>query len=96
MLEPEFTPAFTRDVKRMKRRHAKVVLLREVMDLVLDDTIDSRSELGRRHRAHRLKGEWHGAHECHIANAGDWLLVWKTGNGIAVFLRTGTHKDIFG
>lgn len=94
MLEPELSPAFTRDVRRVKRRHVNTRLLQEVM--ILDDTTSSRSELRRRHCAHRLKGEWRGASERHVASAGDWLLVWKTGNGLAVFLRTGTHEEIFG
>ncbi|WP_210338794.1 type II toxin-antitoxin system mRNA interferase toxin, RelE/StbE family [Actinomyces sp. HMT897] len=80
----------------MKRRHASTRLLQEVMDLILDDTTSSRSELRRRHRAHRLKGEWRGASECHVASAGDWLLVWKTESGLAVLPRTGTHEESVG
>ena len=45
---------------------------------------------------HRLKGNFSGAYECHVANIGDWLLVWQTGNGIAFFARTGKHDEIFG
>lgn len=44
---------------------------------------------------HDLKGKWAGAKECHIANFGDWLLVWQVSGDIAVFLRTGTHEEIF-
>ena len=30
----------------------------------------------RRHRAHTLTGDLNGVLECHIGNAGDWLLLW--------------------
>ena len=41
------------------------------------------------------KPEWLGSHECHVANAGDWLVVWRADNKLAVFQRTGSHDDIF-
>jgi mRNA interferase YafQ len=44
---------------------------------------------------HRLKGEWAESYECHVANIGDWLVVWLETDGLAVFLRTGTHDEIF-
>ena len=40
---------------------------------------------------HDLKGDWSGSQGCHVANAGDWLVVWREGNGLAVFQRTGSH-----
>lgn len=52
-------------------------------------------ELRRRYRMHSLKGNWAGAKECHVANAGDWLLIWITSKTHAYFLRTGTHDDLF-
>ncbi|MEG2477431.1 MAG: type II toxin-antitoxin system YafQ family toxin [Gordonibacter sp.] len=42
-----------------------------------------------------LKGAWSGSNECPVANAGNWHLVWKTGNGLAVFQRTGSHDELF-
>ena len=44
---------------------------------------------------HTLTGKWTGSNECHIANAGDWLVIWKTGNGLAAFQRTGSHDELF-
>ncbi len=44
---------------------------------------------------HTLKGMWAGNYECHVANAGDWLVIWKVGNGLAVFDRTGSHDELF-
>lgn len=46
---------------------------------------------------HPLKGEWDGHRECHIG--GDFLLVYMLGVGAPpgqiVFVRTGTHSDLF-
>lgn len=44
---------------------------------------------------HALKGNWSGSNECHVANAGNWLVIWRTGNGLAVFQRTGSHDELF-
>lgn len=95
-LTPEHTPAFLRDVKRLKKKHVDTSPLAEVIRLVCENTPESRSELRRRHNMHSLRGEWAGSEECHVANAGDWLCVWMTGDGLAVFERTGTHEEIFG
>lgn len=65
------------------------------MQLVLDDTPESRDELARRHGMHRLKGEWAGREECPVANAGDWLLIWLVVGDEAYFERTGTHEELF-
>ncbi len=48
-----------------------------------------------RHNAHRLKGSYLGLNECHVANIGDWLLIWGTDGNHAVMYRTGSHDDLF-
>lgn len=94
-LIPDYTPSFQRDIKSLKRKHRDTTVLHEVIRLILENTPASQDELRRRHNAHTLKGSWAGSNECHVANVSDWLLVWRTGNGIAVFQRTGSHDDIF-
>ena len=89
MLVARYTSGFDRDVKALKKKHYDIALLGEVIDLVLEDTAASKETLRRRHNMHSLKGAWSGSNECHVANAGDWLVIWKTGNGLAVFQRTG-------
>ena len=44
---------------------------------------------------HKLKGEWKDSLECHVANVGDWLLVWCVRENKAYLQRTGTHDEIF-
>jgi len=95
MLQPEYSSSFKKDVKRLKRKHMDTTPLRTVIELVLEDTPDSLEELRRHHSMHVLKGGWSGSNECHVANTGDWLLIWRTGNGLAVFQRTGSHDDLF-
>ncbi len=91
----QFTSPFKRDTKRLKKKHVDLEPLYELVDLVLLNTPESIAELTRHHNMHSLKGQWSGSKECHIANAGDWLVVWCEGNGMAVFQRTGSHDEIF-
>ena len=66
-----------------------------VIDLIVENTPEALEELRRRHRMHTLKGAWRGSNECHVASAGDWLLVWRVHGGVAFLQRTGTHDEIF-
>ncbi|QTH58598.1 type II toxin-antitoxin system YafQ family toxin [Corynebacterium hindlerae] len=68
---------------------------RKVIALILENSDEAKTELRRRHKAHALKGDWAGSFECHVANVGDWLLIWKTNNAVAVLIRTGTHEELF-
>lgn len=95
MLKAEFTPQFERDSKRLVKKHVNLSPLKSLINLVLLDTPEAHEELTRRHNMHNLKGDWAGSRECHVANTGDWLVVWREGNGLAVFQRTGSHDEIF-
>lgn len=94
-MTPDYTPRFRKDVEKLKRKKIDTMPLRAVIELVLENTAASLEELRRRHNMHALKGNWAGSNECHVANAGDWLLIWSTGNGVAVFERTGSHDSLF-
>ncbi len=94
-LEADFTSRFKKDYKRLRKSGVDVSPLHEVFELVLSNTLEAREELIRRHRMHTLSGKWGGSNECHVCNAGDWLLVWYTTEDLAVFQRTGTHDEIF-
>jgi mRNA interferase YafQ len=55
--------------------------------------------LGPEWKDHPLKGEWAGYRECHVG--GDFLLLYKLDDaagksGAIVFIRAGTHSDLFG
>ena len=94
--QAKFLPSFSRDLKRNAgRRNWNLSELEGVIDLILENSVESMDTLKRRHGMHRLRGEWDGSNECHIANSPDWLLVWRVECGIAFFQRTGSHRDIF-
>ena len=63
MLKPDYTAAFQRDIKKLKRKHTDLRPLKEVIRLVLEDTADSKEVLRRRHRAHPLTGDLNGVLE---------------------------------
>jgi len=46
-----------------------------------------------KHRDHPLIGNYKGFRECHIES--DWLLVYKVTDEEIIFVRTGTHADLF-
>lgn len=94
-LQPDFTPAFARDVKRLSKRRVSLDPLEEVIELVCQNDGNALEELRRRHRMHTLGGSWRGSRECHVANAGDWLVIWRSNDAVAVFQRTGCHDELF-
>lgn len=94
-LELDFTPSFSRDVKRLSKRHVNLAPLENVIELVCRNDAKSLEELRRGHNMHTLKGNWLGAFECHAANAGDWLLIRRSNDKLAIFQRTGSHDDLF-
>ena len=94
-LEGKFESAFARDLKKLAKKHVSDEPLEEAISLILENTPASRAELIRRHGMHTLSGAWAGSNECHVCNAGDWLLVWRETGGVAYFQRTGTHEEIF-
>lgn len=94
-LKADFSPAFTRDLKRMAKRNWRKEDLSNVISLILANDAESLEILRQRHRMHTLKGEWKNSRECHVANAGDWLLIWSDDGTTAYFQRTGTHEELF-
>lgn len=95
-LRAKFAPSFSRDLKRKaNKRRWNLDELEAVIDLILDSSPESIEVLRQRHNMHRLSGKWGGSNECHVANAGDWLVIWRVEGGIAYFQRTGSHDELF-
>lgn len=95
MFTANYTPKFLRDVKRLQKKHFDLDPLRDTINLILEDSKQARRKLKRHYRMYRLNGKWAGSLECHVANIGDWLVVWQENDNLAIFLRTGTHDEIF-
>lgn len=95
-LTADFSTAFSRDLKKKaKRRNWDLQELRKLIDLVLENSPESVEILKRRHNMHRLSGGWAGRNECHVANSGDWLVIWSQNDRVAFFERTGSHDELF-
>lgn len=95
-LTADFSSAFRRDLKKKARKRGwDLSELEGVIDLVLENSPGSLELLRRRHNMHRLTGNWVGRSECHVANAGDWLVIWSSSDKVAFFERTGSHDELF-
>ena len=65
----------------------------DVLRRVIDNLIAG-EDLEPHRRVHPLKGAFQDCKECHLG--GDWLLIWRPTDEAIVFVRTGTHGDLFG
>lgn len=90
MLKVEYTTQFKRDLKLAKRRHKDLGLLQKVMRQIENEEV-----LDRKLRDHYLSGNWDSHRELHLEP--DWLLIYKLipKSRTVVFVRTGTHSDLF-
>lgn len=95
ILELQYTPAFQRDLKKLSKKHVDVSPLAEVLDLISENSNESIEVLRRRYQMHNLSGSWGDSKECHVGNAGDWLLIWKVFSNIALMQRTDSHDELF-
>jgi mRNA interferase YafQ len=90
----DYAKPFLKDWERLSRsgRFDMNRLKEGMLSLIAND-----APLGPEWLDHPLKGEWHGCRECHIG--GDFLLVYKLDEsgktGLIVFVRAGTHADLF-
>ena len=90
----DYTKAFLKDWKRLSGSgRYDMNRLKTVMLLL----ITNEGPLGAEWRDHPLRGEWSAYRECHVG--GDFLLIYRIYDGKpeqVVFVRAGTHADLFG
>ena len=94
-LEAQYSPAFVRDAKRLRKKHIDDTVLAGVIDPIVRNTPEALERLRRRHRMHTLAGNWAGSNERHVANTDDWLLIWTSDDKVTLIERTGTHDELF-
>lgn len=94
-LEAQYSPAFVRDAKRLRKKHIDDTVLAGVIDLMVRNTPEALGQLRCRHRMHTLAGNWAGSNERHVANTDDWLLIWTSDDKVTLIERTGTHDELF-
>ena len=88
MLNPVYSSQFKRDIRKVQLRGYNINLLKDIMTLPLQEAPLSPSNLD-----HSLKGKWKNFRELHIQ--ADWLLIYKIFDNDCIFVRTGTHADLF-
>lgn len=86
----DFTKAFHKDCERLSRSgRYDLNRLKEAMLLL----IAGDAPLGPEWLDHSLKGGWADHRECHIG--GDFLLIYRPEGNALMFVRAGTHSDLF-
>ena len=86
----DLTKAFHKDWQRLSHSgRYDLQRLKEAMLLL----IANEGPLGPEWLDHALKGEWADHRECHIG--GDFLLIYRADDKSIVFVRAGTHADLF-
>jgi mRNA interferase YafQ len=89
MRRPIYKKKFSKDFKKILKRGNDMTKLEKVVDdLILNKPLD------KKYLDHALKGEYSDCRECHIEP--DWLLIYIVEKEEIVFVRTGTHADLFG
>lgn len=90
----DYTKLFLKDWERLSHSgRYDMNRLKEAMLLLIANA----APLGAEWLDHPLSGNWVGHRECHIG--GDFLLAYKlddtTKHGLVVFVRAGTHSELF-
>ena len=86
----DLTKAFHKDWQRLAHSgRYDLQRLKEAMLLLIAND----GPLGPEWLDHALKGDWADHRECHIG--GDFLLIYRADAGSVVFVRAGTHADLF-
>ncbi len=90
----DFTKEFLKDWERLSHSgRYDMSKLKQAMVLLINNDEPLPAEW----LDHPLKGEWSGHRECHIG--GDFLLIYRLDDtnkhGIVVFVRSGTHSELF-
>ena len=92
--QSDYTRTFLKDWERLSHsgRYDLGQLKQAMLLLVAND-----GPLAAEWLDHALTGNWAGHRECHVG--GDFLLIYQlddTGRrGLVVFVRAGTHADLF-
>jgi len=88
MLTPIYLNRFKKELLKIKKRGNDTDKLKTIISLLLQE-----KPLPDKHRNHKLQGEYKGLWECHIEP--DWLLIYEKTKDSIIFVRTGSHSDLF-
>ena len=86
----DYAKSFEKDWDRLSRSgRFDMRQLKEAMMLLIAND----APLGPEWLDHPLKGAWRDHRECHIG--GDFLLIYRSDGRSIVFVRAGTHAELF-
>jgi len=85
---PVYSTRFQKEYKLSQKRGCDI----DKLDKILSDLVQE-IPLPPRNKDHSLSGNYTGCRECHIQ--GDWLLIYRYDGDDVVFMRAGTHSDLF-
>ncbi len=83
-----YTAQFKKDFKLCIRRGYNMQQIKSIMKL-----LESGKQLSEKNKDHNLTGNYVYCRECHIQS--DWLLIYQLFDNDIIFIRTGTHSDLF-
>jgi mRNA interferase YafQ len=85
----DYTREFLKDWRRLQHAGINLAALKEAMLLLVAND----GPLGPEWRDHPLKGTLEGFRECHAG--GDLLLMYEIKDDWVIFVRAGTHVELF-
>jgi len=85
---PVYSTRFKKEYKLSQRRGLDLGKIDKIIAQLVNEL-----PLPPQNRDHDLIGDYIGCRECHIQS--DWLLIYKIDGNDIIFLRTGTHSDLF-
>ena len=83
-----YTSQFNKDFKLCIRRGYNMQQIKSIMKL-----LESGKQLSEKNKDHNLTGNYVYCRECHIQS--DWLLIYQLFDNDIIFIRTGTHSNLF-
>ncbi|WP_416759521.1 type II toxin-antitoxin system YafQ family toxin [Roseateles sp. So40a] len=87
----DYAPKFLRDWERLSHSgRYDLRRLKEVMLLLIAND----GPLPPEYKDHALAGDMQDHRECHVG--GDFLLIYHLRENMIVFVRAGTHAELFG
>ena len=86
---PVYSTRFKKEYNLSQKRGLDITKIDKILkDLVCEIPLSPQN------KDHDLIGNYFGYRECHIQ--GDWLLIYKyQEDNEIIFMRTGTHSDLF-
>lgn len=88
MLNPVNKNRFERDLRLILKRGKSLEKIKKIMRQLAEQ-----KPLDEKYCDHPLKGEYVDCRECHIEP--DWLLIYMVKGDSIIFVRTGSHSDLF-